>query len=988
MPSFSSWLGRSRKEGGHIDEQERKDLGSSVEDGDSRNLQRRSTKRELFRKLLKRSSTQSNSNRRSGQSVFYANNTFKAQSNLGIASPASPDKPPTSMADPNKPLPPPPAHSTQPEPVERPVKKLDRIISPITLPDLHELFSGAPQFFVRSEGHHTGAPHPSVAFPWDIELEIRDLSDHRQIHDHAWSSVSAWPHISRDVEKDPDAVKEHREKRRAHYLPRCRERPNMLSMQGLEPGTMGFQAALEMGVADALQVPNENPPDSDADGLADRRMEFLRDKNGVRPLTESTLLELLTGASTDYDENPSKRPTIELYTELFTRILFPPVRVTDSDDPYSLPVQIEALIDVLRSPNIWFDFSLVEWRIRLGQILWGLPTEDEILVNNEVANGLGDQKYWLLLQVLLSCELLLRLDAISADIDHGIEEPRKSELQRFDKKTTSSVRWSLILARQWLENIKIERTDSGATLDNKAPTGWLASFTSSPLAKESKIDEKVHNVQFYGRHQNRQLSGLLHFARKLNWPNLESIQVKVASNGIKIPETPLGTPSAGTPRSMSSQRSSSYFTNRPNMRRGLSKQRMSAMIHPQGWLSNSYISGFILPGEGMSHFLISTLLENDTVALARLGEEANLCGGFIYQDRSFWSTASIVGRVLAAGKEASECMGWVSSPVTPRGCGESWVHIEVELNPQTESHRDAKPRIWHKSAVERDGHIIGGADLSSVLPGDFIIPSDESIQAPLLIKLESFDLFATTDSTHTTPTKETPTPVSDMSELPSIRSYSAMIRFSVDVDGEEKREVNLALSNDVYFATVFPCVASSHMNILKTPTSPSFKSHEQPGSSATHLGTLILNHFVILPGLTNTGHPLHKGYTFTKLALSTVLAMPATLPFTSLLSPPQSPSGESTQSTTHTTNSPIPKVLVIDCTDNTMTAFPPRPSPSPHSLPGTKVRRNGSDIDILARALCAERGWNAMISRRGRVCLSCSVREASALGWRVVLRFA
>jgi hypothetical protein len=43
---------------------------------------------------------------------------------------------------------------------------------------------------------------------------------------------------------------------------------------------------------------------------------------------------------------------------------------------------------------------------------------------------------------------------------------------------------------------------------------------------------------------------------------------------------------------------------------------------------------------------------------------------------------------------------------------------------------------------------------------------------------------------------------------------------------------------------------------------------------------------------------------------------------------------------------------------------------------------------MLARALCAERGWNALISRKGRGCLSCAIREAGALGWRVVLRFA
>ena len=51
-------------------------------------------------------------------------------------------------------------------------------------------------------------------------------------------------------------------------------------------------------------------------------------------------------------------------------------------------------------------------------------------------------------------------------------------------------------------------------------------------------------------------------------------------------------------------------------------------------------------------------------------------------------------------------------------------------------------------------------------------------------------------------------------------------------------------------------------------------------------------------------------------------------------------------------------------------------------------KKRGSDLEMLARAVCAERGWNALVSRRGRGCLACAVREAGALGWRVVVRVA
>lgn len=142
--------------------------------------------------------------------------------------------------------------------------------------------------------------------------------------------------------------------------------------------------------------------------------------------------------------------------------------------------------------------------------------------------------------------------------------------------------------------------------------------------------------------------------------------------------------------------------------------------------------------------------------------------------------------------------------------------------------------------------------------------------------------------------------------------------------------------------------------------------------------THIFAHRVLL-----LGHPLHKGFTYTKVSLSSLLTAPRGQTFEALLSPPQSPT-DPAHSSTHTTNSTIPKVLVVDCTDATTVAFPMRPAPSPH---GGK-QKFGSDLEILARALCAERNWNAIISRRGRGCLACSIREAGALGWRVILRFA
>jgi hypothetical protein len=614
------------------------------------------------------------------------------------------------MPDSNKPLPPAPVPGVQEQQTSvKPPTQANRIISPIKLPDLHNLFSGAPQFFARSEGHHSGAPHPSVAFPWNIELEIRDLSDHGQIEDQAWGCVTSTPHITRDVNKNPEATKEHITKQKARFAPRLHERPDMLSMQGLERGTIGYQAALQLGVSDALH--EDLPTLIDQETISRKRLNFVEDKkHGMRVLDEAAVIARLTELEEAYQTTSFlERPTVEMYSELFTLILFPPTRVTDSEDPYSLHVQIEALLEVLATPSVWIDFSLVEWRIRLGQILWGpayeVDVEDGLSINGEEVQEAGSQRLWLLLQILLSCELLIRLDTIT----HYAERKRKvisvEDMHRFEGEGTTSMKWSLLLARLWLDNIQIVTTKPEVSYNDKASGGWLAAFTG--VATGSSSSAPTCTTEFRGRYEQRQAAGLIHFARNLDWPQLDELAAKFAS-GAKF-ESTSNTPSSGTPLSMSTQRSS-YFGNslrRPGIRRTLSKQiTISATIHPSGWLSRSYLTGLILPGEGLYHFLISTLLENDATAVSQLGEEANLYGGFMYAEKSFWSTACIIGRVLAAGKGASECMGWLSSETLPKGISSGWVNVEAEVAPQDgktlfpifqyslHSKRTSAPVVW------------------------------------------------------------------------------------------------------------------------------------------------------------------------------------------------------------------------------------------------------------------------------------------------------
>ncbi|KAI8957831.1 hypothetical protein F5Y11DRAFT_352173 [Daldinia sp. FL1419] len=922
--------------------------------------------------------------------------------------------------------------------------------------EIEKLFSGAPQFFARSQGHGTGAPHPSVAFPWNDELGIRDLTDHVQIGDNAWGCITAGPRI---ILRDPLSVASPSSKKRPHFNARCQERPNMLSMQGLEKGTVGYQAALEMSVADALQEEQYGFDSLGSKGrvIVEQRQRLITSKDGLRHLDDTAIMEQLIKCDERYqaERRGVRMKSQELYNELFAKVLHPPTRVIDPKDPYGLAVQIHALVKVLAAPNAWTDFSRVEWRIRLGQILWAFPLDDEILDGASINEGndaqdRSEERYWLLLQILLACELLIRLDVITEGDEFGVGEGLKaSEVHRFEKEANVSVRWSLILARSWLENIRVKRQQANH-FEPSTPKGWLSSLTSKMNLKHDHMygahhvdhTQYRHNSQseyvytIEGKYCERQVYGLVHFARKLRWPEIQFSSTKMSEKAMTLSKATSVTASA---HDFDSRRSS-YFVDEASSvhtrKQPTRRRKIEAALHASGWFSKSYISGLILPGEVLSHYLMSALLEVDEDVLMRLGPLASLCGGFSYNGKSFWSTACIVGRVLAAGQGSAECMGWISSDVTPRGLNEGWVNIAVDAIPADLARTGRKARIWGKTTIERESDVLGDADPANVLPADFIIPYENSYPNPppsnIRIELKSLNLNTPVDSVSTTPTADKGFHLfsdSNKEKDREIRTYPASVTFTVSHDALERDEYhNFALSNDVYFVTAHPCVASSYVKYFKSPTSPTIQQIDVGGhnftgkpSSPAHI----------------TGHPLHRFYHYTAIHLTDLINHPSASLEDLLSKIPVK--GHSRSHSSASIASRLPRFLVIDCvtgfappqspdmpslsrmsslsssfgmdTTNmpplrTSTSLeserrpstaassrsrvggvdPPSPSPEAKMQLGTRRRQFGSDLEILVRALCAERGWNAVISRRKRGCLSCAIREAGALGWKVIIR--
>lgn len=144
--------------------------------------------------------------------------------------------------------------------------------------------------------------------------------------------------------------------------------------------------------------------------------------------------------------------------------------------------------------------------------------------------------------------------------------------------------------------------------------------------------------------------------------------------------------------------------------------------------------------------------------------------------------------------------------------------------------------------------------------------------------------------------------------------------------------------------------------------------------------------------LTSVGHPLHKFYNFKVIHISELIKRKAASLTELLYDDPAN-------------LKPANLVLVVDCMtsiagvpQSAMMERLATPSSSPVAERKTSFSaaakmhfesrspQFGSDMEVFVRALCAEKGWNAMISRRRRSCLSCAIREAGALNWKVIIR--
>ncbi|KAL1311338.1 hypothetical protein AAFC00_001514 [Neodothiora populina] len=811
------------------------------------------------------------------------------------------------------------------------------------------MFSGAPVFDVVGSTVH---PRPRVTIKADRSGLLEYARDTDDLTHSTFAAGTLGGTVSDDTINAAD-------------LNMLLEVPDMRRLSGRDPGTVGFEYFLQMPISDSHRV-------LPIASTLEKRKALLAEpeRMGLRNMGFESLIDHLSAVAEAQQakqdnmtfEATAKPDMAEMYTKLFSELLASPESgdmATNEETATSLETQIAAIVRILDSPDIWFDFSYVEWRIRLGQLLWSTAPEEKAELEASNGDKAVNERDVLILQIVLASELQLRLE-----MDDIPAKPRA-----FSRK----VHWDLVLARRFINNVRVAKASMED--DDKAPRSSVFSALTFVTAQEDL--DVVADVKpiFYPRDEEQQIGGLLHFAESLSWPDLQDIRtnLKMSQHGqqnLQVPgASPVVSPAfsayatpVASPSALSSDGSANYFSvTRPQLERRTTTSQSVQLSRTSttstsasnnasagGWLSRSWLTGLLLPGEAISHFLMSTLLENSPAAISTLGDSANLCGGFTYHGRSYWSKSSVVGRVLATQAGAAECMGWISFPSAAVDnddrAKDGWFDVESKRIQQAEQE---KPRISMDGAVAKDSAFVRDADDSkaTIDEADFTWPVDSPPVLGNECRFEGLSLPTESASSD----QEA---VAEDSGVPCFPLSAPALKFASNTSHPVR--VTIPLTYDVYFISSFPCIAEPRptvpqpeLQMLQLPSSP--LASPRVGSTNQSLRPGSPQMMMMMDDTEEKAlpeppcHPLHTAsYTMEIVPAATLLSLPIEDSF-------QRPEDG--------------RVLVLDCRG----AF-------------------CEQLQLLARAWCAKVGQHAVVGKVGRTCLSCCIREARALDVCVVIR--
>ena len=808
---------------------------------------------------------------------------------------------------------------------------------PLTEEELFVMFEGAPCFSIL-DGNQ-GYRSQVVLHGGSTGSNSTYLPDHKPLEHDTFSSCTLGVDEAEESDLIPFTSHMRTNSRKTGAGDPILEIPNMLSANGLEPGTIGLEHFLQLPVADSLAAPNE------AETFERRPLLTLDPEElGLREFDLVKLVNRLTDAGDIYKSlthveaaigAPSKSTTSELGESLFTNLIVPSLETPrDEDGPdYSLEAQIDALQEILETKGLWHDFTLVEWRIRIGQLLW---TEND--ASDDMWPRQLSERDVFILQVTLAAELLVRLKLLQAR--RQTDTDSKPVAFYAQSPRSLKVQWDLLLAETFLTNLRVSASLGLEDEQEDVRTSFFSAV--SFLTTEDGPQDLSARPILQPMNEDKQIAGLMAFAQALHWPHADSVYAQLrpvpdTAGGerpvsmVSMYATPLHSSRPFDTDDVPGTRSS-YFGAMSQQRPSSSRMTTAQSIQLQaagkvsdgfnvgGWLSRSWIAGLVLPGEPSSHFLMSTLLENSPEAIEALGDSANLYGGFVYEGRTFWSKSSCVGRVIAASSGATECMGWISSPGAPSDCPTGWVDVKVSDHPYP-----SQPRIKVHGAVARASDPFHRTPTDQLRAGDFTLPTDSP---PVMgNEVSSHGLsFTTSDA------------ASDSSDA---FTTTARITFSSPIN-PKLPHISVPLTYDVHFISSHPCYPVAN------------DSDPRNSSSTPDNNDLSLHTTYTINTPPPPAHPLHISYRFTTLPVATLLSAGAEEARSRALSLPD-PTAEIEN------EDEDEEVAVLDC-------------------------RGKPDLELLARAWCAKVGENAVVGKVGRTCVACCIREARGLGVRVVIR--
>ena len=848
--------------------------------------------------------------------------------------------------------------------------------------DVRSLFYGAPHFMLE-KGRH-GRFYPQIIFPWNDQLEIADLWDRRPLRHVSFGIATLHAHLP--VPDEYDVVHGARNPiqrevfwKGATFEVGVFEVPNMLGFEGREVGTISFRHFLELPIADEFRSQGIIDPDehdqhgptnnglkspastgrkASHDGISGHRTRHTSMPSrseilhkgpevwktlSVRSISFQDIAQRLEEVSGLHDKVVVSRQRLsilsettvdELYQQLFNKFLYPP-SAPGSDERHALCIQIETLVNVLASPGVWFDFSLPHCRMELGQILCATPPRMGEDGDTQEEPQFG--KKWLYVQILLAVELLLRLDAvIKGDIAKTSGQQTNvtaRDIHHFNRLRNRKTDFDLVLARRFLDYFQVEST---STVRQKGASeigyghrdGSLSSNGDTP---HLSIPDRSDDLVLIPRRGPMQFEGLMRFAHGINWPNSDDLERTLAP---KVKEEPVFV--AADAANPAEHGDEGLAPSPPSSPHALPSTPKSESI-----FNKRFSSGWHNLDTKQDSHVRSITLHQATARNTGSWVSRSWLAGMVLPGSaiSHFLMAAVLENDPAhplekLGEQASLCGGLVLD-------GQSW---------------------WSKfSVVSRvlgslngTAECMGWVSLPSVLPvlHDGMHCPDGWIEVSSENAPPGFDNPRLFDG---------PKVAQESSPLGVGQGKVTSTEFSVPpympYDHKDDEEVS-------FHALRLHSLSTSRIKSYSATTE--FSLHNDKGHrSSTQKKTFHLRydiHFIcgqpcrlpIAPRVFRahsddsdhpelgllTAHPLHESFRYKVVTLNDLLSLGSEDLADAILRK---------------------EVIVIDA-------------------------RGSNDRDAFARAWCSETNNHGLVSREGKVCLSCSIREARALGIDIVIR--